>query len=249
MRGLEVRLSAVLEMPVRVCRAPDYDHLEQMMISGEAQFGWLPPAVFARLEVQHGVRLLLATVRAERAQFSSALFCVSNSNIRDLRDLEGVRAVWVSPGSCSGFLYPRLALRDAGLPVEALFAEETFVSSHQEVLREVLAGRADVGATFVRGRPPHPVPSDLGGADIRTDGLRILCHRGGIPSDTLCGGPSAPASLTKLLVATVQGLAGDDVGRRVLRTLFDAEGFASASSEDYLDVRRALAVEEAGSVV
>ena len=248
-RAIEIYLSRILGVSTRVRVARSYERLGDLLRTQSADFGWLPPAVFVRTESQYGVRVLLATVRNEQASFSSALFCEATSEFKELADLCGSRAVWVSPGSCSGYLYPRLLLRDAGLDPSQLFAEQRFVDSHQAVIEEVVSGRADIGATYLRGAPERPRAADLGGDESRNAGLRILGHRGGIPSDAICAAPKVPEALAKKFEEALLGLPEAEGGAAILGELFDAQAFAPISSEAYMDVRRALAVEEAGSVI
>jgi ABC-type phosphate/phosphonate transport system substrate-binding protein len=62
-------LTAALKRPVRVVAAESYAEVSALLLGGKAQLGWLPPAIFVRLERESGAHLLAAVERSQGAGY------------------------------------------------------------------------------------------------------------------------------------------------------------------------------------
>ena len=133
--------------PVDVRATPGYSELLETILDGDAEFAWLPPAVYVRAEDLAGVMPLLAGIRANRAKFRGALFAKSESELEGLASLRGRRVAWVDRNSCAGYLFPRLLLRQQGHDPDHFFSGEAHLGTHGSVVDAVERGEADVGAT------------------------------------------------------------------------------------------------------
>ena len=198
-------------------------------------FAWMPPATFVRAQARWPLTIVRGVRRGPDASYRSILFTRADSGTT-LGDLRGARVAWVDRDSCSGHLFPRLALHDAGIAPGEAFAEELFLSSHAGVVSAVGRGFVDAGATFAR-------PTGPDGKTFEVDGerYRVLLASAPIPSDVIVAGPRASAREVVALKRALRGLTAHEDGRGVLRGMFDAEDFVECSAADYVDVRDALA--------
>jgi phosphonate transport system substrate-binding protein len=239
-----VMLMALLRKRIDVQVTATYDDLLALIASGEAQLAWLPPAVFVRAHDGHGAELLVGGVRERSTRFRGALFVKSERRWASPEDLRGLRVAWVDRISCSGYLFPRLALRDRGIDPDLHFAAQHLLGDHAAVARAVALGTADVGATFVAEATPG------GGRTRRHAGwslevdpgiMREVLVTDPIPADTICASTATDRALRQEATAVLAELHQSEHGRRVLSTLFGVESFAPADPADYAVVRRAIA--------
>jgi len=238
-RRLADRLSKLMGLSVEVITTASYTELAAKMSEGEALLGWMPPAVFARLEVEAGLRLLAAVERS-LGGYRGVLFAPADSGIEQLADLKGKRMAWVDRDSCAGHLFVRLGLRDAGFEPGELFGSEYFAGSHGSVVRGVLRGDADAGATHAQTHPEtgevllagwHPYAG--------RDGMRALLVSSSIPPDVICASRSlTPDHLDETRQALLKLHEGDD--RDLIDEVFGGSRLVGASTQTYDPVREAM---------
>ena len=203
-----------------------YKDLENKLQRGEVDLAWLPPALCVRA-IDHGATLLLGCVRASAKTYQAALFVRADSARRAPGDLTGARVAWVDPESCSGYLFPRIALsEDYGLDPATLWAEEKMLGTHAAVIEAVTKGKADCGATFAAGVP---------------DDMRWILTSAPIPSDGLCASPSMDRGRRDELGAALAEVHRGADGALMLRDLFDVARLEPALPRHYDLVRRAMA--------
>ena len=160
-------LAASTGLTVEPSVAPDYPTLLATMQSGAVDLAWLPPVVALRsIGLGHAFALALP-VRFGVASFHTAMFSREGTRFRELTNILGARAAWVDPSSAAGYLVIRAALRSKGLGFEHPFSEEKFLGTHDAVARAVMAGEADVGATYVHFEPGTDKVRRAGWGDAR----------------------------------------------------------------------------------
>lgn len=224
------QLSHQLGEPVTARLVDSYGILRRALAEGGAELGWLPPLVFADAGMfadRREVLPLVASVRGGAAEYCSVLFAGDRAPPRGLADLRGSTVAWVDRRSASGYLLARAHLFEQGVDPQTLFARELYLGSHGAVVRAVLDGVADVGATF--GGPPGAEDPDRRSGFAQVEGAeraRVLFRTDPIPADVVVCRPSLPPTLRERLTAALLGLSTFAVGRRVTRRLFGADGFA-----------------------
>lgn len=233
--GVEPRVNAFLRWVgeragVQLVRrqARSYDELVKLLRAGDLDVAWLPPIPYARLEGEGIVRALVAAERGGVDQYVSVLLARADSPINVASDLKGKHIGWVDPLSATGYVVPRmrLAARFPGGPNARVFASETFYGSHAAVVRALLDGSVDVGATYggfaddgtlVRG------PFLEVGADASR--LRVVEAFGAIPPDVIAvHSRTAPAIAESLAVAFEQ-TSKDPLALEHVHVLFGAMFF------------------------
>ena len=148
-----------------------YDELAAAIREGEVGLAWLPPIPTIELEAQNVASVLAIPSRRGATTYHSA-FIVRRGGPKTLAELRGRRAAWVQRDSAAGYLVPRMHLAAQGFDVLRFFARELFVHSHTSVIDAVVAGDADVGATFcnvdpVTGKVARSAWQDEEGNNIR----------------------------------------------------------------------------------
>src|SRR6185436_19670290 len=114
---------------VEVTVAGSYAELARALSSGQAEIGWTPPLVGARIEASGG-RALVRVVRGGSSTFRAAIVCQKGKPV-DPSNLFGMRAVWVDRESTAGYLLPRAWVRSLGFDPDKVFASERFAGSHR----------------------------------------------------------------------------------------------------------------------
>jgi len=215
----------------------DYPSLLDAMGAGGLDLAWLPPIVAMRAAAGGRALPIALPVRRGVASFHSALFAPVGSAIQRPPDLAGARVAWVDRQSASGYLLIRAALRAQGVELEHAFAEEHFFGSHEAVVRAVLEGTADVGATYLH--------HDSAGSGIWRAGwgdanVHIVARVGPIPSDVIAAGIHVPVSQMRAVQrALTEGVQGELVS--AANVLMEADKFVPSESghlkplEDLLD--------------
>lgn len=213
-----------------------YDKLVGSMRDGEVHVAWAPPLVAIDLERADAAKIRLCSRRAGKADYSSALFVKGDSDIKTVADLKGKRAAWVAKESSAGYVVPRLKLLAEGFDPEQL-AEQTFRRTHEAVVRAVMTGDADVGATFASfsGEEKVPVSSGWLDAGFKSSDVRILAVAGPIPSDVIAVSTKLEGAQADLITSAMRDL-GDPI-----RKLLNADSFDMPEQSHFDELRRLVA--------
>lgn len=241
-RNFGVGLSEALEGPVLVSAERSYAALLDRVRAKGAAIAWLPPALFVRAKADGVIAKVLRIERSGGDAYQGAIFVRSDSAIQRPADLRGARIAWVDAESSAGYLFPRLALREAGLDPTNLFSSETFVESHSRSVRAVVSGFADAGATFVQLLDPQDPKRGIaiagwtGFADTRS--LRAVLVSASIPSDTVC--VLAGVADADRIEASLASFHTRPHGQRLLRMLLNGDRLVPTDGTEYEPVSRAL---------
>lgn len=240
-RRFGARLGRALGEPVEVVSTRSYAELASRMSLGDAQLGWMPPAVFVRAEVAAGLRLLAAIERSLGDGYRGVLFVPTESSIRALPDLAGKRMAWVDRDSAGGYLFVRHALRAAGFEPAELFGDERFEGSHGGAVRAVLRGEAEAGATHAQTRPGTDEIVLAGWYPYAgSDGMRPLLMTPPIPPDVICASKTLDVDRLDAAREALLHLHEDREDPDLLDEVFGASRLVAASTLDYDSVREAV---------
>jgi phosphate/phosphite/phosphonate ABC transporter binding protein len=235
------QLEHALARPVGPRVLPSYDALIREVEAGRAHLIWAPPRVAIDLEDAGLTTLDLCCTRGGQVAYHAALFTQHASTIETLADLKGRHVAWVDAHSSAGYLLPRMRLVAEGFDPDELFGRQSFLGTHAYVAGAVLAGEADVGATYLSLDPSTGRPLSAGWLDAGAgiNGAFILATAGPIPSDAIVLSNRLPAALKGMIVEHLMALpasAPDAVGR-----LLGADGFASPKGSHFEALRALLA--------
>ncbi|MDX2086716.1 MAG: PhnD/SsuA/transferrin family substrate-binding protein [Kofleriaceae bacterium] len=221
-------LGVVLRDRVTAFHPASYMDLVDALQKDRVQYAWMSPALVVLAGEHIQLRPLLSAVRDNLTSYRAALFVDAKSELHALSDLRGKRVAWVDQTSAAGYLYPRLELAARGIDVAEVFAEELYLRSHAEVVRAVLDGRADVGATYAI-RPPDGQPIQRAGfLDIAPErAVRVLEYTDEIPNDAICGHGLLSKQEHHVFASAILTLCQQETGRRLLFNAFHAERFVT----------------------
>jgi phosphate/phosphite/phosphonate ABC transporter binding protein len=223
-------------VPMRVA---SYEALERALAERRAAIAWLPPVLLARLSLAGAVTPVAQCVRAGLASYHACLFVREGASIERLADLREVRAAWVDRSSAAGYVFPRLMLAASGIDPTLAFSQELFLQSHAEVVRAVLAGTADVGATFATMRPDGTIVrggwTDPDGTNAKP--IRVLSTFGPIPNDAMAIRSDLPAALAGALARATTAVSSTAALRPALRHLFGADALAPVNERAFDELR------------
>ncbi len=236
-------LTDALGAPVVGLVCESYGGLVSELERDRVQFAWMPPALLVLAEERMALRPLISAVRGDRTAYRSVLFVDAGSAYQSIDDLRGKTVAWVDPSSAAGYLYPRLHLAARGTDPSTHFGTELFLKSHHEVVRAVLDGRADIGATFAE-RPGFGAPIRRAGF-IEVDpkrSVRVLEWTGLIPNDLIVAHGLLPQRQQQAFAHALLQLGTSPTGRRLLQGVFQAEKFMLASSRTLRPLRHLIQV-------
>jgi phosphate/phosphite/phosphonate ABC transporter binding protein len=232
-------LGKLARAELAVYEAESYEDLARAMVVGEVDFAWLPPLAFVALERRGTVEPLVSAQRGGDTAFYSALIVARDSELQAPEDLAGARAAWVDRYSASGYVVPRVGLAAVGVDPRVAFAEERFWHSHEAVVRAVVAGRADFGATFAgvgkNGEITRGSWMDVPGAD---EAVRVLVRFGAIPGDVVAARTSLYDRKRETLTQSLLAISSQEEHRLVLHDAFGIDQMRPFSSAGYDSLRR-----------
>ena len=221
-------LGQLLDVGVRGVQPESYSALTTELEMDRVQYAWMSPALVVLASEKLRITPLLSAVREERTEYSSALFVPADSAIQSVHDLRGTRVAWVDRTSASGYLMPRLQLAARGIDPAQLFGEELFLRSHGEVVRAVLDGRADVGATYGQRPAPGEMVRRAGFLDVSPGKpVRVLDWSAAIPNDVIAGHGLLSRQAHRTFGNAILALAERPEGRKLLLDAFHAERFVA----------------------
>ncbi|MCS6800125.1 MAG: phosphate/phosphite/phosphonate ABC transporter substrate-binding protein [Myxococcota bacterium] len=232
-------LGRALGRPVVVHAADSYSELARWVQAGRVTLAWMPPALAVRALDAGDATPLVASVRRDGARFRGVLFVLDDSSIRDLAEARGRRVAWVDAESCSGYLFPRLAMRERGLSPAGFFRNERFAGSHNAVVRAVALRKVEVGATFLDERPGG---ERRPGWTLEVDAavMRPLLVTDFIPADVVSAIREADPQLVRDAGAALRSMHEEPEAAASIATVFGAHRFEPADPEALAPVRRAL---------
>ena len=225
LRYLERRVERRIDL--RVTR--NYADLRKQLLEGAVHIATISPLLFVRLRREHpAIRVLAGTTHEGARHYQAYLMVRADSGLDSLEQLRGKRICYVDRGSGSGYLMPRYFLRKKGLNPDSAFAAVRMSGSHEAVLRDLLASKCDVGATYSEAyRGARKLK-------IRTSALKILQVTGDLPMDVVCASPKLDRRTQRRLQGAL--IAFDpqrDIGRRVLGDFYPIDAFVDPRLADF----------------
>lgn len=239
LRGYFTRTMGV---QVRIVAAASYTDLLGQLSRDEVHLAWVPPVLAIQAcDTLHATPLVSA-IRSPGAQFFGTLFVREASEIKEPADMRGKKIGWVDKDSCSGYLFPRIALKAKGFDLANFFAEEKVLGNHEAVTRAVAAGEVDVGATYLNTDVSSGDASKViaGYNDITSEPMRPVLRTDAIPSDMIVASHAIPDSMRQRARTVFTRMHEEPEVAANMKHLFGALSFEPADIRRYDIVRRAM---------
>lgn len=123
-----------------------YDEVINKIGTKQADIGYVGAFGYVEAQDNFGVRLIARTYGKKGREFYySMIITREDSGLKTLQDLRGKSFVFNDPKSTSGFLFPMVGLKKAGIKIED-FSEVRYVTRHAKSLLAVYNKHVDAGA-------------------------------------------------------------------------------------------------------
>lgn len=123
-----------------------YDDVIDKIGTKQADIGYVGAFGYVEARDKFGVRLIARTLGKNRAEsYYSMIVARKDSDLHTLQDLKGKSFVFNDPKSTSGFLFPMVGLKKAGINIEE-FSRVVHVTRHANSLIAVYNKHIDAGA-------------------------------------------------------------------------------------------------------
>jgi eukaryotic-like serine/threonine-protein kinase len=228
-----------IDRPVDLVVTQTYHALHAELISGQLDFAHMPPLQFLLAWHREPRVQLLATGLYEGARTYQALLVVrDDSPISSVAQAKGKRICYVDRESTSGYLLPRAHLRQQRFDPDTMFVEAHFSGTHIDVLREVISGRCDLGATYSGALAGAPA------SGLAVSRVRMLAPAGQVPYDVILATPSLPKELAAALRRALLEMDVErDLGRKIIGPSYRISGFTAVRLTDFQGIEAAARTE------
>jgi phosphonate transport system substrate-binding protein len=231
---LAEHLSGRIGVPVRLTVLSRYGGIIDRISSKEVDGAFLGSFTAAEAITRLGMVPIARPVHADgTSTYQGYIIVRMDSGIENVHDMKGKSLALVDRATTAGYAYPLAYFRHHGVTDEQdHFGLIEFHGSHDQVIRAVLTGKADIGAA------KSTVYDRLRRTDPQITGeLRILAASRHVPSNGLLLSPNVERPLQKRIRTVLLSLERDPAGRPVLQKL-GASGFVPTSENDYEPVTR-----------
>lgn len=191
---------------------------------GLIDMGWLSPLAYVNVKARCPVEVAVTPVVNGKSVYDGYVIARKDSGVRSLNDLRNKLFAYVDASSASGYAYARQLFKEAGINADGFFDKAIFKGSHVNVIKAVLSGEADGGATYtdaIEMARKNGLP---------VDDLRVLSRVSGIPKDALVFSGTVSEQHRQQLRQAFTAYRSNSPDRVL-------DGFAAASDEFYDIVR------------
>jgi len=228
------RMSGV---PIRAQVASDYAGVVEALRSRRVDLAFVHPVGYVLANREAGCQILVRDVWQGKTAYTARFYVRKGSGIERVEDLRGKSVAFVDPASSSGYIYPMVLLIKKGLvrdrDPKTFFKEALFAGTHEAALQSVVRGRVDAAASFDKAPEIHLKDPEL------IDRLTFVGETPEIPEAGICARPALPADTLARLKRALLAIKGPEHAK-LLKQVYDIDGFVEASDRDYDPVRDAL---------
>jgi phosphonate transport system substrate-binding protein len=252
-------LTEKLGIPVTGVVAKDYQAAVEAMGAGQAQIGFLPSLQLWQASDKYGAKVVLQTERNGNitypAQFMTnnpdkycedapverdgMLFCngadamKGPAGLDSITKVKGAKVAMLGPGSPAGYIYPVLALQEAGINTDSDI-EKLPVTANDASVLAVYNGDAEVGFSFWDARTivKKDVP-DVGQKVV------VFAMTDEIPNDGVALTSDLSPDLQQKITDALEEYSSSDEGSKVLQSIYSITKLAPADPSSLDVVARA----------
>ena len=236
-------LQKKLGMEVQPFVATDYTGVVEALRVGKLDIAFLTPASYVLAKNEANVRVALKSERKGSPFYYAAIITRTDSGINSLEDLRGKVFAFGDPVSTSANVFPRKLFHDNGIDPVRDFKNILYAGGHDAIVLAVLNRKVDAGATYANSTDGGDTawarylknPEDV-------KKIRAIAYSEPIPADNLVFSANLEERLGKRIEETFIELSRDPEGKKMLRDLYQIDGFVPATDKDYDSVRQAFAI-------
>ena len=211
-----------------------------MMVTGDANFGWLSSVPFVYADRLGAAEVKLVAERLGQTYHRGQFMVRKDSGLNTLESLAGKNFAFADPESASGYLYPSLHIIETqGMTPDEFFANTLFAGGHTGAVKAVYNGEykgtpVDAGASFEDARV-------LVDKEI-SETLKVVEYTGKIPNDTVVARPGQDLAFVQNVIDGLTAVAGSPEWDALMKDLYGWEDVAPAQDSDFEISRQAVDV-------
>lgn len=206
----------------------DYDALSNAIKDEIIDIGWFSPFAYVNAKNQSDIKPIVTPIVNGKDSYNGYIIARKNSGIKNIQDLKFKHFGYVDVNSASGYLYAKHILKSKGINPNNYFNKISFMGNHSNVIKAVLSGEIDAGATY------NEALDGAKQAGIDIDDLIILEKTEDIPKDALAVNQNVSGELLAKLkqeFINYKGMEGIES---------PVEGFVESDDEKYNVVREVV---------
>jgi len=224
-------LEKVLGLSVDAMSVDSYSEVLVPLAKGDFEIAYLTPSTYVKTSplVELEVTAMELDSSGNRG-YRGLIICRSDRDIQSLEDVRGKVLAFTNLQSTSGFLVPLVYFLQERKETPESFAKTVaFAGDHQALIKGVLEGTYDAGATN-----DMDLSRTLQAEGVPGDALRVIWTSELIPGAPVCVRPDLPPSFKAAVLGALVMFNQDQEGTSSLRI----GGFAEARDKDYDLVRK-----------
>jgi phosphonate transport system substrate-binding protein len=231
-----------LGMEIRPFVATDYTGVVEALRVNKLDVAFLAPASYVLAKSEADIKVILKSERKGVPFYYAAIITRADSGIKTLEDLRGKTFAFGDALSTTGNVFPRKMFREHGIDPIRDFKKILYSGGHDATVLAVLNGKVDAGATYANS----PDGEDTAWMRYLKDPeevkkIRAIAFSEPIPADNLVVSAALDEAIRKKIEDLFIELSRDPKGKKMLRDLYQIDGFVRATDADYDPVRRAFA--------
>jgi phosphonate transport system substrate-binding protein len=230
-----------LNMEIQPFVATDYTGIVEALRVNKLDVAFLAPASYVLAKNEANIKVVLKSERKGIPYYYAAIITRADSDIRKLEDLRGKTFAFGDSLSTTGHVFPRKMFKERGIDPVRDFKQILYSGGHDATVLAVLNGKVDAGATYANSPDSEDTawmrylknPEDV-------KKIRAIAFSEPIPADNLVISGSLDDAVAKKIVAIFLELSRNPQGKKMLRDLYQIDGFVTATDKDYDSVRAAF---------
>lgn len=208
----------------------DYDALSEGVGNGVIDIGWFSPFAYVNAHKKHNVKAIVSPSVKGKISYNGYIITRRDSGLKDLRDLKDKHFGYVDLNSASGYLYAKDLIEQEGLNSEKDFSKVSFLGNHQNVIKSVLNGDIDGGATY---NEAFEYAEEIG---LPVEQLNIIAKTADIPKDALAARSDMEEELLEKLKLAFISLKENDI----IKKDTPIDGFVEVKDTAYDVIRKIM---------
>ncbi len=231
-----------LGMEIQPFVATDYTGVVEALRVNKLDVAFLAPASYVLAKSEADIKVILKSERKGLPFYYAAIITRADSGIRTLEDLRGKTFAFGDSLSTTGHVFPRKMFREHGIDPVRDFKKILYSGGHDATVLAVLNGKVDAGATYANSPDSQDTAWMRYLKDPRdVEQIRAIAFSEPIPADNLVVSAGLDGAISKKIEELFLDLSRDPKGKKMLRDLYQIDGFVRAKDADYDPVRQAFA--------
>ena len=230
-KPMEEALSKALGIPVKSFTGTNFAAVIEGMGSKQVDIGFLNTLSYVLAHDQYGVNVLFQTVRSGKDNYKAQFIAQTSKGYKSINDFKGKKFGFVDAASTSGYLYPALMFKKAGIDPNKDMTS-SFLGGHDVVIKAVYNGDVEGGACFDDCR----TLLEKTNPDVMQK-VSIVGYSDEIPNDTVSVRKDLSADFIKKFSDAFLAYAASPEGKAVVKALYTIDGFSPSNDARFNIVR------------